>query len=235
VVWLTACGRLGFDPVGAPVVGFAFPSFVPCPSTIVLDGSAQCANGALELTPDTAGEAGAVWFTTQYAITSTTHISIAIAFQFTSAIPADGMTIVLSGDPRGTSALGILGGSLAYDNITPSAALELDDNLNPEFNDLNDNHVGIDRDGSLISVVQQDAAPLFLTAGGVLYAWLDYDGPTTTLTGYLSGDATKPSMPLVTTTDDLSRLGNAWIGLTAATGADSQRADVFAWQFDYTP
>jgi hypothetical protein len=235
LVALSACGRVGFDPVGDALPAFSFPAFAACPSTIVLDGSAQCANSALELTPDTPGLAGAAWFATQYPIMSTTHISIAITFQFSGSIFADGMTIVLSGDPRGSSALGNHGGSMGYELVMPSAALEFDDNLNPEYGDLNDNHVGIDRDGSLTSIVQQDAAPIYFTNGGVLYAWFDYDGPTTTLAGYVAGDANKPSVPLVTTTDDLSRLGNAWIGLTAATGSDSQRTDVLAWRFDYSP
>jgi hypothetical protein len=232
-VCLAACGRLDFDTGDE----FSFPSFTVCPSTIALVGTTQCSNGMLELTPDASSVAGAAWFATPYPITSTTRLSVAIAFQFTNqgGLGADGMTIALSGDPRGTSAVGSTGGSLGYDMIKPSAALELDDHLNSSYCDINGNHLGIDRDGSLVSLVAQDAAPLQLGGGAVLYAWLDYDGPTTTLSGYLSAAATKPGAPLVTTTDDLSRLRNAWVGVTAGTGVISQRSDVLSWRFDYTP
>jgi hypothetical protein len=235
-VWLTACGRLDFGAAGdAPV--FAFGDFATCPSTIVMLGTARCSNSELELTPNLMGSIGGAWFATPYPITATTRLTLAITFRLatTGASPADGMTIAISGDPRGTGALGYGGGSLGYESITPSIALELDDAWNSEFADLNDNHVGIDRDGSMFSVVQQDAAPFLLGGGAALYAWLDYDGPTTALTGYLSATAAKPAMPLVNTNDDLSRLGTAWFGLTAATGSDYQQASVLAWRFDYTP
>jgi hypothetical protein len=247
---LVGCGRLHFDNVptdglggdaGADASvggGLTFGDFATCPATVGVVGAAAYTNGDLELTPDMPGVAGAAWFTSQFAITPMTRISIQLTFQFTFGVtPAagDGAAIVLSADPRGITALGSRGGSLGYEFITPSVALELDTGFNATYNDLNSNHVGIDRDGSLTSVVQQDAGAIILSGGTPLTVWLDYDGPTTTVRGYLATTATKPATPLVTANDDLRRLGSAWIGLTAGTASDSERHDILAWRFDYTP
>lgn len=250
VVILAGCGRLDFDlsatDAAAPDVsvladaslGFSFPGFTTCPSTLGLVSAATCTGGQLELTPDVGGVAGAAWFTSPFSITPTTRLSIQLTFQFTRAVTpgaGDGTAVILSADPRGITALGSIGGGLGYETITPSAALELDTALNPSYGDLNTNHVGIDRDGSLTSVVQQDAAPINLSGGTPLTAWLDYDGSTTTLRAFLATTTTKPATPILTTSDDLTRLGSVWIGLTAATASNSERHDVLAWSFDYVP
>src|SRR5262245_53077583 len=64
---------------------------------------------------------------------------------------ADGLTLTLQG--AGPTALGILGGSLGYETIMPSVAIEIDTWDNGVI-DAGTNHVGIDVNGSVNSVAK---------------------------------------------------------------------------------
>jgi hypothetical protein len=152
-----------------------------------------------------------------------------------TAIPADGTTIVMQNDPRGPSALGASGGALAYEAITPSIALEVDTLSNP--NEPGGQHVGIDIDGAVNGLTVMAAPAPFPVADGTPFtAWLDYDASTQVVRGYIARSTTKPAVPLVTATSDLTHLGpQMWLGMTSSTGVYYQTQRVLAWKIDVSP
>ena len=261
VVATSACGRFGFTPVGgsfmdgastAPLhdtpvpldapanfdglsMGFDYPNFVECPTALAYVDAAMCVGGELELTGETLGTVGAVWGALPYAFTPTTQLSMTIGLRFESDTqPADGMAIVLQADPRGNQADGPGGDHLGYSFITPSAALELDTYYNMPDQDPDANHIGMDRDGSVISLSTAD--PPFQMPNTTFTAWFDYDGPTTTLSAYIAQNATKPATPTLSIVDDLSRLGGeVYIGFVAGTGGLAELHHVTSWRLDFTP
>ncbi|MEM7654553.1 MAG: PKD domain-containing protein, partial [Bacteroidota bacterium] len=75
------------------------------------------------LTPNTGGQAGAIWNTTQIDLNLPFDISAEIFLGCNNG-GADGMTFAIQG--AGLTALGTPGGSQAYSGITPSVAVEFD-------------------------------------------------------------------------------------------------------------
>jgi hypothetical protein len=231
---LTACGRIGFDASGIrddadPMDGFDFTDFTVCPSELVTIGSATCGNG-LDLTPDVQGRVGAAWVAVPYAITPTTRFAIELQIEIAAAgAVGDGMAIVFQADPRGSAALGQNGGSLGYGApkaITPSTAVELDTSQNTAFMDPAYTHVGIDRDGSLVSLAT--AKPGFALSNASFTVWVDYDGQA--VSASIAQSPAKPAQPLVAVPEDLARLGGpVWIGLTAATASNSELHRIRRW------
>ncbi len=142
---------------------------------------------------------------------------------------ADGFTFMLQNDPRGLLALGQNGGQLGYGaesggplRIINSLAVEFDHSNNPV--DPNDNHVGIDTNGSVSSLVTADPA-FDINSGNSYYAWIDYDGTTNTLDVFVNTTNSKPASALITRTIDINSIvGNmAYIGFSAGTGSGTNQ------------
>jgi hypothetical protein len=250
---LAGCGRIGFSPlfgepgtdagIGADVLtvdpgDVDYPDFQTCPSSlsIVEVGSSQCTGGVLRVTPQQANAIGAVWIATPYNLTAATSFSIRVVLEIDSTgSSGDGMAIVIQNDPRGTAALGLQGGGLGYESITPSVAVEVDTFRNSEPAAP---HLGIDFDGTVDTALVSQT-PFSLTTGNPFTVWLDYDGAQNVVHGYAANGqgATKPTMPTISAADDLTRLGSsAWLGITAACGSSAQaQHKVLAWRVDVTP
>ncbi|XP_037437367.1 L-type lectin-domain containing receptor kinase SIT2-like [Triticum dicoccoides] len=122
-------------------------------------------------------------------------------------------------------------------------AVELDTILNPEFRDINSNHVGVDVNG-LASVVAEPAGyydddtgdfrNLTLISGDAMQVWVDYDGRSTVLNVTLAPvEAPRPKKPLISVTVDLSPVlnGTAYVGLSSSTGPFRTRHYVLGWSF----
>ncbi|GJN32851.1 hypothetical protein PR202_gb21388 [Eleusine coracana subsp. coracana] len=123
-------------------------------------------------------------------------------------------------------------------------AVELDTIMNPEFQDINSNHVGIDIN-SLISEPAQPAGYYDEAAGGALrelklnsrrpmQVWVDYDGNARQLNVTLSPvKMSKPKRPLLSATVDLSGLADPmYVGFSSATGIESTYHYVLGWSFN---
>jgi|GEM_PF-2890416 len=148
---------------------------------------------------------------------------------------ADGIvfTIQTNSNEAGTQGEGI-----GYQGIPNSIGIEFDTfdnspNNGFALNDVSGNHIGVNINGDINSIVQ---APVVerMNNGGVWYAWIDYNGVSDTLDIRLSQTSDRPESSILTTTLDLvDVLGveNAYIGFTSATGTDWNNHDILSWQF----
>jgi hypothetical protein len=123
-------------------------------------------------------------------------------------------------------------------------AIELDTSKNPEDEDIDKNHVGIDVNG-LTSV---DSAPamyfsdkegknisLELTSGNPMHLWIDYDEAKKLLNVTLAPTSIpKPNRPLLSTSIDLSQilLESMYVGFSSATGALASDHYILGWCFN---
>lgn len=129
-------------------------------------------------------------------------------------------------------------------NGSPSSrifAVELDTVQSAEFDDIDNNHVGVDVN-SLMSNVSAPAAyfsdkqgrskSINLLSGDSIQVWVDYDG--TVLNVSLAPlKAQKPSRSLISTPLDLSQVlkGRMFVGFSAATGQLANNHYILGWSF----
>ncbi|XP_048325071.2 L-type lectin-domain containing receptor kinase SIT1-like [Ziziphus jujuba] len=125
-------------------------------------------------------------------------------------------------------------------------AIELDTVVNPEFEDIDDNHVGMDVNS--LQSVQSASATYFsaeegknislkLISGDPMQLWIDYDAAQKILNVTIAPvRRTKPNRPLLSTPIDLSQilLENMYIGFSASTGAIASEHYVLGWSFNKT-
>lgn len=222
-----------------------------CPKT---NGSANITETILRLTNDY-DQAGSAFCKIPSPINAKTSFSTFFKFQIhglDGTDGADGFAFVIHNDPRKLRALGASGGSLGYGDtagqeayrytnatlaIVNSLAVEFDTFENDDYstNDPNDNHIGININGSVDSVTTY--TPGFdLNSGNKLFAWIDYDGSTNLLEVYINTTSTKPASPQLTYTVDLHDLvgDTAFIGFTAGTGGLANYHDIIRWKFNIT-
>ncbi|XP_043691823.1 L-type lectin-domain containing receptor kinase IV.1-like [Telopea speciosissima] len=121
-------------------------------------------------------------------------------------------------------------------------AVELDTVESKEFNDINDNHVGIDIDG-LISVASAPASyfdndgrlqNLSLVSGRSMQVWVDYDGVQKHLNVTLAPiNVPKPAIPLLSLSRDLSPVmkESMFVGFSSSTGSVPTNHFVLGWSF----
>ncbi|XP_066348168.1 L-type lectin-domain containing receptor kinase SIT2-like [Miscanthus floridulus] len=123
--------------------------------------------------------------------------------------------------------------------------VELDTMLNPEFQDMNSNHLGVNVNS--MRSLQNHSAGYYDDATGVfnnlslisrqpMQVWVDYDGATTRLDVTMAPvDVPKPRKPLISAPVNLSAVGTtddtAYVGFSAATGVIYTRHYVLGWSF----
>ncbi|XP_058099355.1 L-type lectin-domain containing receptor kinase SIT2-like [Magnolia sinica] len=123
------------------------------------------------------------------------------------------------------------------------AAIELDTVLNPEFGDINGNHVGVDING-LDSITSAPAAyfsnmsgrfkNLSLISGEPMHVWVEYNGVQNQLNVTLSPiDLPKPDLPLLSSMVDLSSimLDDMYIGFSSSTMSVPSSSYILGWSF----
>ncbi|GJN20689.1 hypothetical protein PR202_gb08093 [Eleusine coracana subsp. coracana] len=112
-------------------------------------------------------------------------------------------------------------------------AAELDTMQNVEFQDINNNHVGVNIDG-LHSDRNGSFVDMNLISGKVMQAWVDYDqeAPRINVTIAPIG-MPKPVRPLVSVTYNLSDvlLEPSYVGFSSATGPIHSRHYILGWSF----
>jgi serine/threonine protein kinase len=123
-------------------------------------------------------------------------------------------------------------------------AIELDTAGNPEFGDIDKNHVGIDVNG-MKSVESAPAAyftdkegkniSLELTSGNPMHLWIDYNEAEKLLNVTLAPTKIpKPNRPLLSRHIDLSKilLESMYIGFSSATGTLASYHYILGWSFN---
>ena len=139
--------------------------------------------------------------------------------------------------------LGLFNSSNSYSG-NQIVAIELDTNMNPEFNDIDNNHVGIDVNGPK-SIRSKHAAyftndngggfqNLSLVSGKPIQAWIEYDHLDGQLNVTLAPtDVAKPAVPCLSSNVNLS----SWIsdymhvGFSSAVGPFITSHYVLGWSF----
>ncbi|CAN6181143.1 unnamed protein product [Urochloa humidicola] len=122
-------------------------------------------------------------------------------------------------------------------------AAEIDTMQNVEFQDINNNHIGIDING-LRSVAAHIAGyyddtngsfhDMNLISGEVMQAWVDYDGKAMRINVTIAPiGVTKPVRPLVSTEYNLSNVLKepSYIGFSSATGPINSHHYILGWSF----
>ncbi len=199
---------------------------------LTINGDASQVGNELQLTPASGNREGSVFYDQAISLSADASFRSAFSFRITGGSGgADGFTFTIQNDAQGAAAIGGSGGSLGYEGISNSVAVEFDTHQNPF--DVSDNHVSI-INGSVTSSLKTLEPNFDLNDGSVYYAWVDYNGTSDVLAVYLSDSAAKPTIALLKATVDLETVvgGSAYFGFTAGTGGENNDHRLLSWQLD---
>ncbi|KAJ1287651.1 hypothetical protein BS78_02G027300 [Paspalum vaginatum] len=258
---LCLCGGLNNNLVtaGGDDLSFVFSGFAGAAASLTLDGTAAVTpGGLLLLTNNGTSIDGHAFLPALVPFKDSPNgtirsFSAAFVFAIISAsadLSSDGMAFVIApgtsfSNAAGSQYLGLQAGSNST-NGSHFFAVELDTIKNPEFHDVDYNHVGVDINA--LSSVQYHTAGYYddgdggafknlsLWDGEAMQVWVEYDGKSTQLNVTLAPMGVgKPSKPLISNTTDLSSVllsaDRAYVGFSAATGPMSSQHCVLAWSF----
>lgn len=232
---------------------FVYPGFSG--NDLTLDGAATVTpDGVLELTNRTVHIKGHAFHPAPWKFRRSpngTVQSFSITFVF-GMVPVysdkctDGMTFLIAPSKDFSGAqhsqyLGLLNKTSDGKASNHIFAVELDSSQNTEFQDIDDNHIGIDID-SLTSVQSQPAGfyddkngvfnNLSLVSRKEMQVWVDYNGETTQISVTLAPlRVAKPLRPLVSVTYNLSTVLEepSYVGFSASTGPINSLYCVLGW------
>ena len=234
---VAACGIILANPVSAAVISYADFSSV---AGLTLNGNAAVAGGnVLRVTPATTGQAGSAFSTNKVSLASNASFSTFFQFQFTNpgvsdgqGVGADGLVFVVQ---TVSNNVGGAGGGIGYFGINNSVGIEFDTWNNGGGDNNSSNHIGIDVNGSVSSIMLNEVTEADMNNGDIWNAWIDYDGGTQLLEARLTRSGVRPNSALLSTTLDLaSVLGatDAFVGFTSGTGAAWANHDVLTWTLE---
>ncbi|PUZ75236.1 hypothetical protein GQ55_1G138400 [Panicum hallii var. hallii] len=230
-------------------------------ANLTLDGAAMVTpSGLLQLTDGAAVSKGHAFHPTPLhlrggekedgAAAAVRSFSVSFVFGIVPVTPGMGghglaLVVAPSRDLTGmaSSYLGFLNSTSNGSARNRIVAVELDTIQSPEFQDVDDNHVGLDVN-SLVSVNSASAGyyddrtgelrNLILVSGEAMQAWVDYDGNATRIDVTMAPVGTeRPRKPLVSASVDLSTVITdvAYVGFSASTGRLSTRHYVLGCSF----
>ncbi|KAL1225083.1 L-type lectin-domain containing receptor kinase IV.4 [Cardamine amara subsp. amara] len=212
-------------------------------------------NGLLKLTNTTMQRTGHAFYTNPIRFKDSpngTVFSFSTTFVFaihseSPILSSSGMAFVVSPSPRlpfgsPVQFLGLFNVTNHGKETNHVFAVELDTIMSIEFNDMNNNHVGIDIN-SLESVKSSSAGywdeqnqfkNMTLISRKRMQVWIDYDGRTHRIDVSMAPfNENKPRKPLVSIVRDLSSvlLQDMFVGFSAATGSVLSEHFVLGWSF----
>ncbi|KAF3962985.1 hypothetical protein CMV_012575 [Castanea mollissima] len=228
-----------------------------------LDGSAKITSNGLMLLTNTVNisnpQVGHAFFQFPLKFNTTSSglrpfsFSTNFVFAIVPLVPnvgGHGMAFTISPSSNFTNAagnqyLGLFNSSNEGLTSNHILAIELDTALNPEFGDIDRNHVAIDVN-SLNSTDSASAMyfsnkegkniSLELTSGNPMHLWIDYDEAEKLLSVTLAPNGIpKPNQPLMSKSIDLSQylLESMYVGFSAATGTlIPSNHYVLGWSFN---
>ncbi|KAI8560573.1 hypothetical protein RHMOL_Rhmol04G0268100 [Rhododendron molle] len=235
---------------------FTFNNFKAASTNLTLDGIAEFTpSGLLALTNGTRQQKGHAFYPIPFLFKpspNATASSFSTSFIF-SIIPeyptlsGHGIVFVVAPAPRLPGALpsqwlGLFNGTNNGNSTNHVVAVELDTITSSEFQDINDNHVGIDING-LKSNVSLPAGyyssngrfqNLSLISGKAMQVWVEYDGGKKEMNVTMAPvRSLKPSTPLLTLSMDLSPFlnQNMYVGFSSSTGSVTTSHYILAWSF----
>ncbi|KAF3449105.1 hypothetical protein FNV43_RR09829 [Rhamnella rubrinervis] len=226
-------------------------------ANLSLDGIAEFTpNGLLRLTNDTEQQKGHAFYpnpvTFKNSMINSTAFSFSTNFVFAirSEFPTHschGISFVITltrGLPESLpSYLGLFNETNNGNDTNHVIAVELDTIYSSEFDDINDNHVGIDINGlksanSSVAGYYEDKngefTHLTLTSGRSMKVWIEYDGNEKQMKVTLApSNIGKPHTPLLSLTRDLSSIVNntMYVGFSSSTGSVPTSHYILGWSF----
>lgn len=225
-------------------------------SNLKLDGSALIrTNGLLQLTNDTFSKGHAFHPSPLHFLSKTTRKSLSFSTTFVFAIlpevsylGGNGIAFVISPTNNLSSAqtsqyMGLFNATNNGNSANHIFAIELDTVQNPEFNDINDNHVGIDLNGLFSNKSSpvgfyDDASGSFNNVSLIntqpIQVWIDYNGTDMKLDVTVSlVPMPKPKKPLLSAILDLSTIlrDTMYVGVSSSTGAFRTSHYIQGWSF----
>jgi hypothetical protein len=246
---------LGLSFVAGDDQQFSYSGFSN--TNLSLDGTASVTpNGLLELTNGTIlGKGHAIYPTPLRFHNSSDGTVQSFSFSFVFAIislyndlSSNGMAMFIAPSKNFSAAmpvqfLGLLNSQNNGNQTNHIFAVELDTFKNMEFEDINDNHIGIDIN-SLHSIQSHDAGfyhdkngtfqGLGLDSQEAMQVWVDYHREKVQINATMAPlGMAKPTTPTVSANYDLSTVLTdvAYIGFTAAMGKINTRHYVLGWSF----
>ncbi|XP_062095558.1 L-type lectin-domain containing receptor kinase IV.1-like [Humulus lupulus] len=236
-------------------LSFVFNGFKP--ANLVLDGLAEItSNGLLKLTNDTQHHMGHAFFPKSVTFKPTpnsTVSSFSATFVFVirsqiATLSAHGIVFAIAPTrgltgARASTYLGLFNESNNGNAANKVVAVELDTIKSGEFEDIDDNHVGIDIN-DLRSVKVEPAkyfdekkggfTNLSLISGKPMKVWVEYDAVKKQMDVTLApAEAVKPQKPLLSLTKDLSPIidDTMYIGFSSSTGTAVSYHYILGWSF----
>ncbi|XP_047334871.1 L-type lectin-domain containing receptor kinase IV.1-like [Impatiens glandulifera] len=212
-------------------------------------------NGLLALTNGTRQKSGYAFYPNPITFKNSPNesaISFSTSFVF-GIIPeyptlsGHGISFVIAPQPSLPNALpsqylGLFNESNNGNITNQIIAVEFDTIQSTEFNDINDNHVGIDING-LDSVLSYPAGyygndgrfqNLSLISGNAMRVWIEYDGGKKQMNVTMGSiRMRKPSLPTLSLDKDLSQYINPimYVGFASSTGSVSTSHYLLGWSF----
>ncbi|KAG2690628.1 hypothetical protein I3760_09G196500 [Carya illinoinensis] len=222
---------------------------------LTLDGNAKILkSGILQLTNDTGRLMGHAFFTSPFrfknssngkVLSFSTSFALAIVPEYPK-LGGHGLAFTIATSKNLTNAvprqyLGLFNASDIGNFSNHLFAVEFDTVQDLEFEDINDNHVGVDIN-SLTSNASAAAAyftsdstkqDLNLKSGSAILAWIDYNSAENVLNVSVSPFSSKPSKPLLSLKVDLSQIFQEFmfVGFSASTGLLASSHSILGWSF----
>ncbi|PKA52472.1 L-type lectin-domain containing receptor kinase IV.1 [Apostasia shenzhenica] len=239
--------------------GFVFNGFSG--SSLRLNGEAVVEpNGILRLTNTTRQEFGHAFYPAPFPFRNSSGGPLSFSTSFVFAIvpqyrdvSSHGIAFAVTPSPNLTAVLpsqhlGLFNLTNNGDSGNHILAVELDTIQNREFDDINDNHVGIDINGlkSLVSAPASFALDspenspdlrfenLSLISGQPLRLWVEYDGKNLDLNVTLAPlNVPKPHEPLLSANVNLSSIvfDEMYVGFSSSTGSAAGSHYILGWSF----
>lgn len=235
--------RLGLESLESREVpaGFSFPDFAASAEMSLLGSATVTADNRLRLTPAAGGQNGGAWYTAEKQFVGS---AFETTFQFQMSETADppggsdGFVFLIQNHAPTYLAGG--GGTLGYDQLPNSLAVEFDTFQNSEVNDPSHSHVSVHTNGTgpnswseAFSLGSYSTSPNLLDDAAVHTARIVYTPGT--LSVYLDN----MMAPKLTVSVDLAErlgldAGKAWVGFTSATGGGWENHDILSWSYSTT-
>jgi hypothetical protein len=216
----------------AAAQSFNFSDFLNT-SGLSINGNAVQNGAKLRLTPALNNQSGSVFSTNPISLGLNASFSTFFAFEILGRggldNGADGLTFTVQ---TNSNSVGGIGGGIGYEGIPNSMAVEFDTYNNSEFG--GSNHVGIDLNGSVTSVVSTAQIAPDFDNGLVWYAWVDYNGLTNVLQARWSPTNVRPVAAMLSHTVNLPTVlgsNNAFVGFTSGTGGGFGEHNILSWAF----
>ncbi|KDP31035.1 hypothetical protein JCGZ_11411 [Jatropha curcas] len=239
---------------------FLFNSFNATDSGVILIDDARVDSSVIRLTNDTNQYSlGRAFYPTRIQMkpnqNSTTLSSFSTSFVFSvlpeiASSPGFGLTFVLSNWTNPPNALASQYFGL-FTNATvprqaPLLAVEFDTGMNPEFNDPDGNHIGIDLN-NIESVKAQSAGynnssggfvPVAMNTGQNVHAWIDFDGSNFEINVTVAPiGVSRPSTPTLNYKDPVIAnyvSAEMYVGFSASKTTWNEAQRILAWSFSDT-